>query len=648
MKVEELAPIFFSLFYAKPVQMYGRLIFMLKRLFLRITASKSLSERAKELLARLAPVSELRFNLLNREAHYEWGDFTWEDRRQEKLWRYTLNYFYWIRERPFEEAAALVLHWIAHNDDEGREPWEPAVISHRISQWIDWAEKHRDDTDAVPGFQELLEDSLMAQLLRLSLDLEFHVQANHLLENYKALFTASLYLYRRCGCCGRCGKETGRHLTASIDGFLSQMDEQILPDGGHYERSPMYHCLAMLAVREVMVGAELAGSAELKVGAGLAGAAEAGAAQAGSAELQVGAGLAGAAEAGAEVAGAAQSGSAQACVQAGLAQAGVVQAGLAQSMEMRSCEAEASTAIEAGERTGDDRKFPELTEGKLTELFKRCTTLISKMEEWRCFMTHPDGAMALFGDSALSAYPIISEKPSGQVNEAVHHLTDSGYEIRRWGDGNYFVMKLCGPAPAWQPGHSHCDTLSFELSLIGERVVVDSGCGSYQNPAIRRYCRGTAAHNVAWINGHEQSEWGGAFRFGRRAIVRSCVVTVEGDSVAITALLEDYKGNRISRKLALTNENLSVEDRLVKRRVKGSFVSLIHLAPSVEITEKDNHTVHLSGKNVRFSVAARSSLAVKPSKYYPEFGLEMENHCIEVSAGDDSVIEYTIAFQESR
>ncbi|MGV8124303.1 MAG: heparinase II/III family protein [Candidatus Xenobiia bacterium LiM19] len=621
MKPEELVPLFFSLFYAKPVQLYGRLKFLFRRRFLRVTASKSLSKRAHELLAQLTPVSEFRCTALNRVAHYGWDELTWEDRRQEKLWRYTLNYFYWLPERPFEEGAALVLHWIAHNDDEGREPWEPAAISHRMSQWIDWAEKHRDEIDAVPGFQELLEDSLMAQLLRLSVDLEFHVQANHLLENYKALFTASLYLCHRCGrsgCCGCSGKETDRHLAASIDGFLSQLNEQILPDGGHYERSPLYHCLALQAVKEVKAGAVEAGAAE-------AGAVETGA-------VETGAVKAGAVETGAVRAGAVEA--------ADAVQAGDVQASVAK--------ADASAAIAAGRRTTDERKLQEVTEGKMATLYEHCRSLLPKMEEWRSFMTHPDGAMALFGDSALNAYPFIDEKLPGQVNDAVHHMTDSGYEIRRWGDGNYFVMKLCGPSPAWQPGHSHCDTLSFELSLQGERVVVDSGCGSYQNPAIRRYCRGTGAHNVAWIEGNEQSECGGAFRIGRRAIVRSCVVTVESDSVAITALLEDYKGNRIQRKATLTKEKLSVEDRLMRRRTGGDFLSLIHLAPSVDITGKDNQTVNLSGKNVRFSLTARSPLAVNPSKYYPEFGLEMENHCIAISGGEDSVIEYTIAFQESR
>ncbi len=571
MKPEELIPLFFSFFYAKPVQLYGRLIFLLKRRFIRVAASKSLSKRAQELLPQFPPLSELRCTILNKEEYYTFKDLTWEDRRHEKLWRYTLNYFYWLHERPFKEGAVCVLHWIAYNDDESREPWEPAVISHRVSQWIEWTEKHKEEIDAVPGFRKLLADSLLAQLSRLSMDLEFHVQANHLLMNYKALITGSLYLS------GYSKEKTDRLLVTAINGFLSQLEEQILPDGGHYERSPLYHCLVLQAVKEVNECAVQAVE-DIKAGALLTGKAVTG--------------------------------------------------------------------------QGGERRFPQAVGETLAVLLERlcerCASLLSKMEEWQSLMTHPDGAIALFGDSAFNVYPFIEKAlPTGGSGSDLH-LTDSGYVIQRWGDDNYFVIKLCGPSPAWQPGHSHCDILSFELSLHGERVIVDSGCGSYQNPEIRQYCRGTGAHNVAWIEGSEQSELGGAFRFGRRAVVRDSIVTFEGDSITVAALIEDYRGNRIRRKVTLTKEKLSVEDRLIRRRTEGNFLSLIHIGPSVEVKEKDNTSLHLSGKNVRFSLITSSPLDVSPSRYYPELGLERENHCIAISGGDNSTIEYEIVFQETR
>jgi len=572
MKCKELTPLFFSLFHAKPVQLYGRLIFLLKRRFLRVTESKSQAKRARELLSTLEPPQEISFTILNIKEIYRWDELTWEDRRREKLWRYTLNYFHWLDGKPFRDGAALVLRWIACSYDEGSEPWEPAVSSQRISAWIDWAEKHSAEMEGIPGLGELLADSLMAQLSRLSVDLEHHVQANHLLDNYKALLSGSLYLSRRRK------KDVSSRIAEAARGFISQLDEQILPDGGHYERSPMYHCLAMQAVREVHSRAvqELA-------------------------EAQP------------------ETARAVAEPQAGSAQADIV--------------------LQPGSPGGPAEK-------ELKSLSRRCAELLPKMENWRSLMTHPDGLMALFGDSAFNAFPFLSEKLSEEAGDGIHHLTDSGYLIRRWGKGNYFVMKLCGPAPPWQPGHSHCDALSFELSLSGERVVVDSGCGSYQNPETRRRCRCTEAHNVAWIEGCEQSEHAGAFRFGRRAAVRNCSV-VEGNSTTLFAEIEDYKGNLIQRKMTLSTESLHVEDRLIKRRIRGEFMSLIHLGPSVQIEGKDDDLIHLAGKNVRFSLSSKSNPEIRPSRYYPEFGLEMNSQCMVLSGGDHAVTEYTIAFQET-
>ncbi|MBK6451783.1 MAG: heparinase II/III-family protein [Proteobacteria bacterium] len=75
----------------------------------------------------------------------------------------------------------------------------------------------------------------------------------------------------------------------------------------------------------------------------------------------------------------------------------------------------------------------------------------------------------------------------------------------------------CGPiGPDYQPGHAHCDTLSFELCVDGQRVVVDSGVHDYDVGPQRAYDRSTGAHNTVMVDGVEQSEiWG--FRVARRA-----------------------------------------------------------------------------------------------------------------------------------
>lgn len=62
---------------------------------------------------------------------------------------------------------------------------------------------------------------------------EYQLLGNHLLEDAYALFIASIYfsdkkMYDKASCL-----------------LYKELDEQILPDGSHYEQSPMYHCILL-------------------------------------------------------------------------------------------------------------------------------------------------------------------------------------------------------------------------------------------------------------------------------------------------------------------------------------------------------------------------------------------------------------------
>ncbi|MGH9850292.1 MAG: heparinase II/III domain-containing protein, partial [Blastocatellia bacterium] len=74
--------------------------------------------------------------------------------------------------------------------------------------------------------------SIYRQLDFLSRHLEFHLLANHLLKNVKALVIGGLFF----------GHE--RWLAAGERLLWREFEEQVLEDGGHYERSPMYHAQA--------------------------------------------------------------------------------------------------------------------------------------------------------------------------------------------------------------------------------------------------------------------------------------------------------------------------------------------------------------------------------------------------------------------
>ena len=67
--------------------------------------------------------------------------------------------------------------------------------------------------------------------------------------------------------------------------------------------------------------------------------------------------------------------------------------------------------------------------------------------------------------------------PEGAPTGTRIFLPDTGYYGYRQGGDSLIVD--CGPVgPDYQPGHAHCDTLSYELHVGGVPIVVDSGSAS--------------------------------------------------------------------------------------------------------------------------------------------------------------------------
>ncbi|MEN9780004.1 MAG: hypothetical protein RL014_1152 [Pseudomonadota bacterium] len=95
--------------------------------------------------------------------------------------------------------------------------------------------------------------------------------------------------------------------------------------------------------------------------------------------------------------------------------------------------------------------------------------------------------------------------------------TDSGY-VRLDNGPAVALLDVAPVGPDYLPGHAHADTLSFELSVGAQRVLVNSGTSCYGSSAERLRQRGTAAHNTVVVNGQDSSEVWGGFRVARRPL----------------------------------------------------------------------------------------------------------------------------------
>lgn len=172
------------------------------------------------------------FSFLNRREQVGFPP-RWNALELPRLWRYNLHYFEYIWDLGYDAARAAALDWIErHALARDQTGWEPYPTSLRLVNWCAFFYgEHRRRTEADAALRDALWGSIFLQAEWLSRHLETHLLGNHLLENAAALLLA-----------GRCfgGECAGRWERSGRGVLASELPEQVLEDGGHVERSPMY------------------------------------------------------------------------------------------------------------------------------------------------------------------------------------------------------------------------------------------------------------------------------------------------------------------------------------------------------------------------------------------------------------------------
>ncbi len=454
-----------------------------------------------------------RFRFLNEE--HSLSD--WDDPALPKLWRYNLHYFDDLNAEGAGERhawhEALMARWIAENPPAAGSGWEPYPTSLRIVNWVKYALAGHALTPAALN-------SLAAQARWLSRRIEWHLLGNHLFANAKALVFAG------CFFSGPEAEDWRRRGLAILD---HEYGEQFCSDGGHFERSTMYHALALEDVLDLLNLSRAYGGEFAEP------------------------------------------------------RAGVAQA----------------------------------------------------VREWLAAMTHPDGEIGFFNDAAigiapnpaaLEAYAGRLGLPAlGWVKRPVVDLSDSGYARVEIGP----LVALIDKAPLgpdYLPGHGHADTLSFELSLYGQRLLVNSGTSLYGESAERLRQRGTAAHSTVVIDGQNSSEVWSGFRVARRARVRNERIEVQGKGVSVAAEHDGY--TRLPGRPVHRREWSFSADRLkVVDTVSGTFASAVahfHFHPAIRLMrDVEGFAASLpGGQTVRIRFVGGDPKLIE-SRWHPEFGLSL-------------------------
>ncbi len=516
------ARLYHTVRHLRPVQVWGRLWTYLPRGSADLSPAPPLRERTgswREPIERPRSLFEdWRVRFINEEGSVS-AAAHWDAPGKSKLWLYNLHYFDGLAASAHDGERflrrRLMERWIAENPPGEGSGWEPYPLSLRLVNWIKWGLRG----EPLDG---PLCDSLAAQVRWLTRHIEWHLLGNHLLANAKALIFAGFFFD---------GPEAGSWLGQGLSIYEREISRQILPDGGHFELSPMYHAIILEDLLDVINAARTFGYGQHSLIA----------------------------------------------------------------------------------------KFPEI---------------ILRMRAWLAVMTHPDGAPAFFNDCAFGISPSRKDleayasrlglAPVTEPGEGPTHLSASGY-VRVQQKDAVAICDIAPVGPSYLPGHAHADTLSFELSIGKERVIVNGGTSTYDRSPQRHLERSTRSHSTVEINGENSSEVWDGFRVARRARPFGIHVARDEECVRITAAHDGYR--RLperavhKRSWIFVDQNLTVTDEIMSL-APCRAVARFHLGPEVCATiEADAKSGRLATAGKReISWTSNRAANIDPNVWYPEFG----------------------------
>ena len=168
------------------------------------------------------------FSFLNLQKSFPLESADWSFGDYGMLWTYNINYFDWLHQPGMSKELGLetLSQFYSTPAEKNHVILHPYPTSLRIMNTAKFISKCNIKEDWL--YYELVSD-----LKFLSCRLEYHLLANHLLENAFALYIGGLITNQ--GVFIQRGKKL----------LVRELKEQVLNDGMHYERSPMYHLIIL-------------------------------------------------------------------------------------------------------------------------------------------------------------------------------------------------------------------------------------------------------------------------------------------------------------------------------------------------------------------------------------------------------------------
>lgn len=521
--------LFNTLINLKPIQVYYQIKYRLYNPNFKVYQFHEKTNCVKWLekpIAKPQSWDGTNFTFLNIKSAFT----NWDNAEHGMLWAYNLNYFDYINQENTkgcnDEDKILLIDKFIDELTINKIGLDPYPIALRGINWI----KFFVDNPSVVTKKRL--DYLYSQYRLLEKKIEYHLLANHLLEDAFSLFIGALFF------------NEDRMFNKAACLLIKELNEQILDDGAHYEQSPMYHCILLDRLLD--------------------------------------------------------------CI----------------NYSHTVCK------INNNNLKG------------LTETTEKLKFFATKMLGHLKSIIWTNGNIPLLNDSALGIAPTPAElfnyADRLRIKYTAIPMKECGY--RKIYVGDFELIVDCGNITAtYQPGHTHADTLNYELHVGGKPFIVDTGISTYNKNNRRQYERSTAAHNCITVQDtylNSSEVWGG-FRVGRRA--KSTIL--DDNSKCISVECKTAYGDTQRRTFILNESGLSITDES-----KMNSLSLIHLSPKVKLEniKKDENKEIFTITTSSGSITVENAISVKTSqcKVSDTYNKFEDATCIEIAFNNK--VKYTI------
>lgn len=286
----------------------------------------------------------------------------------------------------------------------------------------------------------------------------------------------------------------------------------------------------------------------------------------------------------------------------------------------------------------------------MPDLSELCSSTALRMAAFLKTILHPDGEIPLLGDSCLGettppGHLIARAGEAGEKDDLApdHHSCSIRQPTAAQAIGAYwayrhdedFLLFDAGPVgPDHLPAHAHADLLTFEASIQGRRVIVDSGVFDYQAGTMREYCRSTAAHNVLQIEDQDQCDMWSSFRMGYRGWPGRLETGLDHGFHWARASHNAYRRlgvPRVGRWMACRRGGPWFCIDWAEGTERHELTNRLHLHPDVAVELVKNNEVHLNaaGLLLRLYYLLPGEISVAKGWYCPEFGRRVGNSVIQ-------------------